>query len=57
MVPTHDEVMAKTTEHHELQRWRAAKTVRSHVSPAQGQDALLECLGLQDLVPPPGQRA
>lgn len=50
--PTHTEALAANAEAHEVQRWRAAQTVRSHVSPAQGQDEMLDCLGLLDLTPP-----
>jgi hypothetical protein len=50
--PTHTEAMAATAEHHETQRWLAAQTVRSHVSPEQGQSDMLDCLGLLDLTPP-----
>lgn len=52
-VPTHDAVLAATQQHHELERWRAAQTVRAHIAPDDGQDAMLDCLGLLDLVPPP----
>jgi hypothetical protein len=50
--PTHTEQMAANAQHHELERWRAAQTVRARVSPEDGQEALLECLGLMDLVDP-----
>ena len=50
--PTHTEQMAANALHHELERWRAAQTVRARVSPEDGQEALLECLGLIDLTAP-----
>ena len=53
-VPTHDAVIAATLQHHELERWRAAQTVRAHIAVDDGQDAMLDCLGLLDLVPPRG---
>ena len=49
---THDQVMAATAEHQELERWRAAQTVRAHVPTRQAQDDVLECLGLVDLTRP-----
>ena len=55
--PTHSDVMAATAEHHETERWRAARTVRLHVTPEQGQEDMLECLGLVDLTEPSGVRA
>jgi hypothetical protein len=51
-VPTHSDAMAATARHHELQRWRAAQTVRAHVRDDPDQGALLECLGLLDVTPP-----
>jgi hypothetical protein len=52
--PTHTQVIAAAAEQHEVQMWRAAQTVRSHVSVEQGQEAMLDCLGLQDVVRPSG---
>jgi hypothetical protein len=51
---TYSEAIAASHERHEVQMWQAAQTVRSHVSPEQGQDDMLECLGLQDVVRPAG---
>jgi hypothetical protein len=50
--PTYSESITAAAALHEVQMWRAAQTVRSHVSQDQGQDAMLECLGLQDVTRP-----
>jgi hypothetical protein len=52
---TFSDVLAQSNQHHEMQMWRAAETVRSHVKPAQGRDDILECLGLSEAVRPTGQ--
>jgi hypothetical protein len=44
---------ARAAEHHQLEMWRAAQTVLSHVQPAERQE-LLECLGLSDVLRPAG---
>jgi hypothetical protein len=45
--------MARAAEHHQIEMWRAAETVRSHVQPADREE-LLDCLGLTDVVRPAG---
>jgi hypothetical protein len=52
--PTYRESAAAAAAQQELQMWLAAQTVRSHVSPDQGQAAMLECLGLEDVARPAG---
>lgn len=51
-VPTHDQVLAASASHHELQRVHAAATVRRHLSVADGREDMLDCLGLSDLTAP-----
>ncbi len=50
--PTHDEAMATAAEWQHLQMWRAAQTVRAHVSAEHGRDDLLDCLGLSEVTAP-----
>lgn len=45
--------MARAAEHHQIEMWRAAETVRSHAQAAEHQE-LLECLGLTDVRRPAG---
>lgn len=52
--PSYDAILAAAAQSHQLEMWRAAQTVRTHVAPDQGQDALLECLGLLDVTRPSG---
>jgi hypothetical protein len=49
--PLHTDVLAANEEHLEVQRWRAARTVRTHLSIEDGQEDVLACLGLLDVVP------
>ena len=44
--------MAAAHDLQEVQRWRAAQTVRAHVGSGQGQDDVLDCLGLTDVERP-----
>jgi hypothetical protein len=50
--PTYSESISAAAAQQEVQMWLAAQTVRSHVSPDQGQAAMLECLGLQHVTRP-----
>lgn len=52
--PSFEQTLAAAADQQVLQMWRAAQTVREHVSVDDGQDAMLECLGLQDAVRPSG---
>jgi hypothetical protein len=45
--------MARAAEHHQIEMWRAAETVRTHVQPAEHAE-LLDCLGLSDVRRPAG---
>lgn len=49
------EVSERLAQHHELEMWRAAQTVRAHVAP-EGLAAMLDCLGLTDAARPPGRQ-
>lgn len=49
-----DDSMARAAQHHQVQMWRAAQTVKSHVLPRDGREDLLDCLGLTDVVRPEG---
>lgn len=44
--------IARAQQQQQLQMWRAAETVRSHVPLHQGREDLLECLGLTDVERP-----
>jgi hypothetical protein len=48
------QAMAHAAEHHQIEMWRAAETVRSHVQQPEERAALLDCLGLTDLARPAG---
>jgi len=50
--PTHGESLALAEELQLVQRWRAAETVRARVPQDEGQEALLDCLGLLDVTKP-----
>ncbi len=52
--PTFSDTVARAEQMHQVELWRAAQTVRSHVSQDQGRDALLELLGLVDVPRPQG---
>lgn len=48
-----DVSIARAAEHHQIEMWRAAQTVRSHVQPDERED-LLDCLGLTGVLRPEG---
>ena len=50
--PSFDEAIAAAADLQEVQRWRAAQTVRAHVLQGAGRDDVLDCLGLTDVVKP-----
>ena len=50
--PSFEASIAAAHDLQEVQRWRAAQTVRAHVSSGQGQDDVLDCLGLTDVERP-----
>ena len=47
-----DASMARAAEHHQIEMWRAAQTVRAHVPHPDERDDLLDCLGLSDVARP-----
>lgn len=52
--PTYSDSLLAAAAQQEVQMWRAAQTVRSHIRQDQGQEAMLECLGLKDVTRPAG---
>ena len=50
--PSHAQNLAAAASAEQVQMWRAAQTVRLHVSAEDGRDTLLECLGLLDVTAP-----
>lgn len=46
--------LERAAEHQQLQMWRAAQIVKSHVSPKQDRADVLDCLGLTDVERPAG---
>jgi hypothetical protein len=50
--PTHEQTLAASAQLQEVQRWRAAETVRSHITQAEEREAMLDCLGLTDVTRP-----
>ena len=46
------ESVERSAHQHQVQMWRAAQTVRSHVPAGDGLDAMLDCLGLTDATCP-----
>jgi hypothetical protein len=44
--------MALATRHQQLQMWRAAQTVSSHIPVREDRQEVLDCLGLSDVVRP-----
>ena len=50
--PSFEESAAAAADLQQVQQWRAAQTVRAHIQQGPGRDDVLECLGLQDAVPP-----
>jgi len=48
------ETLQRSADQHQLQMWRAARTVRAHVAAEDGLDSMLDCLGLTDAQPPAG---
>jgi hypothetical protein len=48
------DALALSGRQQQLQMWRAAQTVRSHVTQPQARQDLLECLGLTDVERPKG---
>jgi hypothetical protein len=49
-----DQSMARAAQHHHVEMWRAAQTVRSHVQHPTERADLLDCLGLTDVTRPTG---
>ncbi|HVE98818.1 MAG TPA: hypothetical protein VNA12_06540 [Mycobacteriales bacterium] len=47
-----NDALAIAAQHQELQMWRAAQLVKSHVSVRKGRAEVLDCLGLTDVVRP-----
>lgn len=41
----------RLARHHELEMWRAAQTVRAHVT-GEGLESMLDCLGLSEVQRP-----
>ncbi|HVF21354.1 MAG TPA: hypothetical protein VNA14_14090 [Mycobacteriales bacterium] len=52
--PTFTDALTIAEQHHQLQMWRAAQVVASHVKVGQQRDEVLDCLGLSEVVRPPG---
>ncbi len=50
--PSFGDTLTAAADHQELQRWRAAETVRAHVRLEAGQADVLACLGLSDATRP-----
>jgi hypothetical protein len=48
------ESLQRSEDHHRLQLWQAAQTVRAHVVGADELDSMLDCLGLADAQRPAG---
>lgn len=46
--PSYMESLQRSEEQQQLQIWRAAQTVRAHISVQDGLEAMLDCLGLAD---------
>ena len=52
--PTFTDALTLAEEHHQVQMWRAAQVVASHVKVGPQRDEVLECLGLSEVVRPAG---
>ena len=52
--PTFTDAITIAEQHHQVQMWRAAQVVATHVKVGQQRDEVLECLGLSEVVRPPG---
>ncbi len=52
--PTFSDSLAIAAGRQRLQMWQAAQTVRAHVAAGEHRDDVLACLGLSDVVAPPG---
>lgn len=52
--PSFSESLERSAELHQLQMWRAARTVRTHIAAGDELDAMLDCLGLADAQRPAG---
>ena len=52
--PSFEESMAAAADLQHVQQWRAAERVRAHLSPGEGRDDVLDCLGLTDVERPVG---
>ena len=50
--PSFGDTLTAAADHQELQRWRAAETVRAHVRVDADQADVLACLGLSDVTRP-----
>jgi hypothetical protein len=50
--PSHAQNLAAAASAEQVQMWKAAQTVRLHVSVEDGRDTLLDCLGLLDVAAP-----
>ena len=50
--PSFGDNLLAAADHLEVQRWRAAQTVRAHISLPADQDDVLACLGLTDVARP-----
>ena len=47
-----NDALVIAAQHQEMQMWRAAQLVKSHVPARKGRADVLECLGLTDVVRP-----
>ncbi len=50
--PSFGDTLTAAADHQELQRWRAAETVRAHVRVEADQADVLACLGLSGVTRP-----
>ena len=50
--PSHAQNLAAAATAEQVQMWKAAQTVRLHVSVEDGRETLLDCLGLLDVTAP-----